>query len=169
MTFAYTVNVPPNQAGVAEIAAMAVFTQSSSTLQILAKPDPLWVLPARHVADTRGASPGSSSDGRIDLFEFTRVIELFNTRNGTTRTGCYKVQSDTEDGFAPDPNRADTTTVALARYHSADTTVGGSRDGKISLFELTRLIALYNHRAGTVRTGQYRVQIDTEDGFAPGP
>jgi hypothetical protein len=33
----------------------------------------------------------------------TRVIELYNTRTGTTRNGQYKLQPGTEDGFAPNP------------------------------------------------------------------
>jgi len=55
--------------------------------------------------------------------------------------------------------------VTLTRYHSADT----DKDGKLSLVELTRVIELYNTRAGTTRTGQYHVQAGTEDGYAPGP
>jgi hypothetical protein len=31
------------------------------------------------------------------------VIELFNTRAGSQRTGQYHVQAGTEDGFAPGP------------------------------------------------------------------
>jgi hypothetical protein len=30
---------------------------------------------------------------KFSLLELTRVIELYNTRNGTTRTGCYAVAS----------------------------------------------------------------------------
>jgi hypothetical protein len=44
-----------------------------------------------------------------------------------------------------------------------------NRDGKISLTELTRVIELYNYRSGTTRTGQYKPQSGTEDGFAAGP
>jgi len=55
--------------------------------------------------------------------------------------------------------------VTLSHYHSADT----GRDGRFSLIELTRVIELYNTRAGTARTGAYHVQAGTEDGFAPGP
>ena len=53
----------------------------------------------------------------------------------------------------------------LATYHSADT----DHDGCISLLELTRVIELYNYRSGGARTGEYHIQADTEDGFAPGP
>ena len=34
---------------------------------------------------------------KLSLSELTRVIELFNHRNGTTRTGQYRVQANTED------------------------------------------------------------------------
>ncbi len=67
--------------------------------QLLAQPDPLALLPiAPYHAD-------SNEDWTINLFELTRVIELYNTRAGTTRTGAYHVQSSptTEDGFAPGP------------------------------------------------------------------
>jgi hypothetical protein len=136
-------------------------------VEFLAQPDPLVIPPApRHSADT-------DADFRIGLLELTRVIELYNTRNGTVRTGCYAVAAGgSEDGFLPDSTRAAAVPAGLARYHSADTgdgSVGGAPDGKISLFELTRVIELYNYRAGTVRTGQYRPEAGTEDGFAAGP
>jgi len=108
-----------------------------------------------HSADT-------NQDGRLSLVELTRVIELYNTRNGATRTGRYKVQAGTEDGFAQDTTA--TANQTLTQYHSADS----NRDGQIGLSELTRVIDLYNTRAGTSRTGQYHVQAGTEDGFAPG-
>ncbi len=116
-------------------------------------------LPVRHSADY---NPG---DGAIDLGELLRLIQLYNTRNGTLRTGAYAVSATGEDGFAPDAARSNSAVVTLARYHSADT----NRDGKLSLLELTRVIELFNFRSGTVRTGQYRLQSGTEDGFAPGP
>jgi hypothetical protein len=103
---------------------------------------------------------------RISLFELTRVIELFNTRNGATRTGAYAVATvATEDGFAPAPTRAVGVTAVLETYHSADT----NRDGRLSLFELTRVIELFNYRAGATRTGQYHAEPGSEDGFAAGP
>ena len=43
-----------------------------------------------------------------------------------------------------------------------------SSDLRISLLELTRVIELYNQRAGSVRTGEYYARGDTEDGFVPG-
>jgi hypothetical protein len=124
-------------------------TSSAATLTV----------PSYHSADT-------NQDWKLGLIELTRVIELYNTRNGTVRTGCYAVATTaTEDGFTQDAARANTATVTLTRYHSADT----DKDGKLSLVELTRVIELYNCRSGTSRTGQYHVQAGTEDGFAPGP
>ncbi len=115
-----------------------------------------------HTADT-------DSDFSFGLYELTRVIELYNTRAGTTRTGAYAVATTaTEDGFAPDPLRTGSASSPLARYHAADT----NRDGRLSLSELTRVIELFNTRAGTARTGAYHVALTpstTEDGFAPGP
>jgi hypothetical protein len=112
-----------------------------------------------HSADTDG-------NFRISLLELTRVIELYNTRFGTVRTGCYSVAiTPTEDGFMSDPTRPGTVVVTLTKYHSGDS----NHDGKLSLLELTRVIELYNYRSGTTRTGQYHVQAGTEDGFAPGP
>ena len=111
-----------------------------------------------HSADT-------GRDLRIGLLELTRVIELYNTRIGTARTGCYKIESGSEDGFTPESTRTASAVVTLASWHSADS----NRDGKIGLLELTRVIELYNVRSGSVRTGAYRLQAGSEDGFAPGP
>ena len=53
-------------------------------------------LTAWHAADT-------DRNGRINLTELTRVIELFNQRIPATniRTGAYLPRGDTEDGFMP--------------------------------------------------------------------
>lgn len=40
-------------------------------------------------------------DGRVSLLELTRVIELYNQRSGSVRTGEYFARGDTEDGFVP--------------------------------------------------------------------
>lgn len=112
----------------------------------------------RHSADT------SPADGAINLVELTRVLELYNTRNGTLRTGRYAPATGTVDGFAPEPT-ASGGVVVLTRYHSADT----NQDGRLSLIEITRVIELFNTRSGTTRTGAYRVLAGSEDGFAPGP
>jgi hypothetical protein len=114
-------------------------------------------LPARHSADLDG-------NFRLTLNEVTRVIELYRTRNATEQTGAYAVNASTEDGFAPDATRANVA-ATLTKYHSADS----DKDGRISLAELTRVIELYNYREGTLRTGKYRAQASTVDGYAPGP
>ena len=46
-------------------------------------------------------SADEDRNGEHSLLELTRVIELFNYRSGTTRTGQYHVQAGTEDGFEP--------------------------------------------------------------------
>ena len=40
-------------------------------------------------------------DGAVSLNELLRVIELYNTREGTTRTGRYELDPNTADGFRP--------------------------------------------------------------------
>ena len=116
------------------------------------------------LAGTAPHSADNNEDFRFSLSELTRVIELYNTMNGSTRTGGYRLEATSEDGFAADPTTPASATVTLARYHSVDT----NRDGKISLYELTRVIQLYNFRTGTIRTGDYRVEASSEDGFASG-
>jgi hypothetical protein len=36
------------------------------------------------------------------------------------------------------------------------------------VYELTRVIELYNHREAGQRTGRYKFRAGTEDGFDPG-
>jgi hypothetical protein len=159
VTFTATLNVPVGETGDRSVTSLSVFRVSAGAANLLVTPDPLVVSPiTTHSADT-------NSDFKLSLFELTRVIELYNTRNGSSRTGCYAVATTaTEDGFVPDAARLATATVTLARYHAGDS----NRDGKLSLFELTRVIELYNVRAGATRTGAYHAQGGTEDGFAPG-
>lgn len=157
--FTYRLQVPSDITGEQQIAALAIVRRPDSVVQVLAHPDPLRLARVTyHSADT-------SLDGHIDLFELTRAIELFNTRHGTVRTGAYRIEPAGEDGFAAEPARSLDSPATLARYHSADT----NRDGALSLFELTRVIELFNTRRGTVRTGQYHLKPGSEDGFAPGP
>jgi hypothetical protein len=111
----------------------------------------LTILSDFHSADT-------NRDRRISVPEITRVMQLYNSLNGATRTGEYHTQTGTEDGYAPGPG-------AITVYHSADS----NRDGRIDTTELSRVIALFSYASGTVRTGEYHSQLGTEDGFAPGP
>ncbi len=159
LVFSYTLNVPAGTTANVSLVASASVVQSGATIPLIAQPDPLVVasITKRHSADSNG-------DGKIDLFELTRVIELYNRSFGTLRTGAYKLDATTEDGFAPDATRSGS--AVLARYHSADT----NANAQLGLIELTRVIELYNTRAGTARTGAYHVATTTtEDGFAPGP
>jgi hypothetical protein len=159
VTFSTTLNVPSGAVGEKTLVASAIFRIAAGPLTMMVKPDPLIVSAALyHSAD-------SGRDLRIGLVELTRVIELYNTRIGTARTGCYKIESGSEDGFTSEATRTDSTVITLASWHSADS----NRDGKIGLLELTRVIELYNYRRGTTRTGEYHLQAGTEDGFAPGP
>jgi Immunoglobulin I-set domain/Immunoglobulin domain/Putative binding domain, N-terminal len=161
VTFTFTLQTPATDSGEKTIAGFAIarLAGSSVAYQLLAKPDPL------PIPQVRNHSADVDANFRLSLLELTRVIELYNTRNGTSRTGCYVLQAGTEDGFAPDPTRLTSVVVNFSRYHSADV----DRNGRFSLMELTRVIELYNYRSGTTRTGQYKLQSGTEDGFAPGP
>ncbi|MBM3874961.1 MAG: hypothetical protein FJ382_14770, partial [Verrucomicrobia bacterium] len=95
--FTYTVGVPAGTTGDQVIASLVTSQAAGTNYQTMAKPDPLVIRSASlHSAD-------SNRDGKISLTELTRVIELYNYRSGTTRTGQYKVQAGTEDGFAPGP------------------------------------------------------------------
>ncbi len=163
VSFTYTLNIPAGESGARSVSAFAVLRgtgEAGAFTKVLARPDPLMVVRGRrHDVDVNG-------DGRFSLIELTRLIELYNTRHGTSRTGAYAVATaDSEDGFNPEPLRASAVMATLNRHHSADTDL----DGKLSLMELTRVIELYNFRSGTTRTGDYRESDGTEDGFAPGP
>jgi hypothetical protein len=166
VSFSYTLRVPAGTTGAQQISAMAIVRVGDAVVQRVAAPNPLGVPQfTTHSADT-------DADFRISLLELTRVIQLYNTRSGTTRTGAYVAAGGvTEDGFTPDFSRTVAATD-LARFHSADThtdALGSPPDGRINLTELTRVIELYNTRSGTMRTGAYHVASGTEDGFAPGP
>jgi hypothetical protein len=110
------------------------------------------------IVDARFHSADMNFDWHLSLLELLRVIDLYNTRSGTTRTGDYHEDSASIDGFAPGVG-------TLTHFHSADS----NQDGKLSLIELLRVIDLYNTRSGTTRTGDYHPQSATVDGFAPGP
>jgi VCBS repeat-containing protein len=159
VTFTAQLRVPADATGPAALAAQVAFTRTGTTVPLLARPDPLIVSEiTTHSADT-------DANGRFKLTELLRVVELYNVRHGTLRTGAYAPARGTEDGFAPDLLRASAAPAPLPAFHSADT----DRDGSIGLLELTRVIELFNYRAGTVRTGEHHRRAGTEDGYAPGP
>ncbi len=69
--------------------------------------------------------------------------------------------SDTEERLAgSDPYNA-----AYGIHHSADT----NRDGKITIFELNRIIGFYNFNRGQASAGEYHIEPSTTDGYAAGP
>ena len=95
--FTYTVSVPAGTTDDQVIASLVTSQAAGTNYQTMAKPDPLVIRSASlHTAD-------SNRDGRISLLELTRVIELYNYRAGTVRTGQYKVKVGTEDGFEVGP------------------------------------------------------------------
>jgi hypothetical protein len=156
VSFSYTLNVPAGTTGEKTLSALVRPAIAAGALQVLASPEPLR-LPAAtyHSADT-------NRDLRLSLVELTRVIELYNTRQGNVRTGAYRLQDGTEDGFAGEI--APVAGAALARHHAADL----DRNGRLNLLELTRVIELYNTREAGTRTGRYSTRPGSEDGFAPG-
>lgn len=159
-SFTYTLAVPAEAAGEVEFAGLILGTKNNVGLQALLQPDPLSVpqVPWNHSADT-------DLDGRIGLAELLRVIELYNTRYGSSRTGRYQTDETTADRYATAPWVAPDTPVDLPDFHSADS----DHDASISLGELLRVIELYNTRDGSTRTGGYRPSAETTDGFEPDP
>lgn len=96
--FSYTLAVPVGQTGSVQVVARAIVRATAGAdTEVLARPDP------RSIPVAVGHSADTNSDFRLSLLELTRVIELYNTRAGTTRTGQYRVQAGTEDGFAAGP------------------------------------------------------------------
>ena len=95
--FTYIASVPAGTTGDQVLVSLVTSQQSGTANQTMAKPDPLVIRSASmHSADV-------NRDGRIGLLELTRVIELYNYRSGTARTGQYHIQSGTEDGFGTGP------------------------------------------------------------------
>lgn len=168
-TFTYTLKAPTAGSGNQSLVALVEFGVGETPVQLVATPDPLAVNQIfNHTADT-------NQNFKIEATELSRVIVLFNSRfdtgSGKVRTGAYKVQSGTVDGFATDTARDPAAVVTLTSYHAADT----NRNGKIEATELSRVIVLFNTRfdtgAGKVRTGYYKVATGTTtvDGFTTDP
>ncbi len=157
--FTYDLSAPPFEEHPAEglLRALIGGVGSDGEFRTLAEGAELF-LPTRplwHAADT-------NRDFSISLSELLRVIELYNTRHGSQRTGRYAMDTSSFDGFATDTTA--TGPAVLGRYHTADT----NRDGQLSLGELLRVIELYNFRGGSTRIGTYRLNPDSADGFEPG-
>jgi hypothetical protein len=98
--FSYTLNVPVNVTGDQMLTAVLRARFSGTEVSTMVKPDPLAVplAPSTHHADF-------DQDNKINLSELLRVIELYNTREGTRRTGDYRAEDGTVDGFAPGPEQ----------------------------------------------------------------
>jgi hypothetical protein len=159
IVFTYTVNVPYGSVGAQQILSQIFLYDGGPQSEFMATPNPLTLdLTFYHSAD-------EAQSGSLNLSDLTRVIELYNTRAGSLRTGCYRTDPTSEDGFKPDPTRPNTAAVILPYYHSADE----ADVGFIDLAELTRVVELFNYHSGNTRTGQYHAAAGTEDGFAPGP
>ena len=158
-TFRYALDVPSGARGDRDLVALVEAGHSGSTSLGLAEPDPLILQRVRfHSADSDG-------DNQIDLSELLRVIELYNTRFGTNRTGRYGDNPESSDGFATAPDGNDEGVAGRWRFHAADV----DRNGRLDLSELLRVIELYNTRSGTVRTGRYHTAEGTVDGFVADP
>lgn len=152
--FSYTLRVPSGESGQKSISGTASKREAGKSQQVAVTPDPLVLnlSSAFHSADT-------DHDWKISLPELLRVIELFNYRSGTARTGDYHVEVGTDDGFGLGSGSRS------GGNHSADS----DHDWKLSLQELLRVIELYNYRSGTKRTGEYHAQSGSDDGYELGP
>jgi len=96
-SFTYTIVFPATASADQTIAALVAASQGGTDYQMLAKPDPLVVRSqVAHSADT-------NRDFQLGLLELTRVIELYNYRSGSIRTGQYRLKAGSEDGFEPGP------------------------------------------------------------------
>jgi hypothetical protein len=102
--------------------------------------------------------PDQDGDYQISLSELLNVIELYNSRYGSTRTGRY------DTNFAADSTSDPNAIALLPIYYASDT----DRDGAISLSELLRVIEIYNVRDGTQRVGRFHMDPQTDDGVGPG-
>jgi hypothetical protein len=155
MQWEYELRFPASEPRGGALVGLVAVERASVQLEVLVSPDPLVVSATRHSADTDG-------DQRLSLSELLRVIELYNTRAGSSRTGRYRLAAGSADGFDPD-SRGIGEGDTPSRFHSADM----DRDGRLSLSELLRVIELYKTRSGSSRTGAYRINPDSADGFDP--
>jgi len=158
--FSYTLDVPANVVDDQLLIGVLQARFEGAAVLTMVHPDPLLVpaAPSNHDADT-------DQNNQFSLGELLRVIELYNVRNGTVRTGRYRLHPGAEDGYETDPETTRGTVSQLTRHHSADTDI----NAELSLGELLRVIELYNYRDGTRRTGTYHAELLTVDGFATGP
>ncbi len=91
-------------------------------------------------------SADQNRDWKISLTEVLRVVQLYNSGN-------FYCSCNTEDGYSITNSNKD------CFPHNSD--YYGGPNWKIQLYEILRLIQLYNY-------GSYRSAVGTEDGFALG-
>jgi len=115
-------------------------TAIEATVELEPDPEtPPRVLPERHTAD-------ADDNGRLDLAELLRGIQLFNGQG-------IRCLAGTEDGYALGIGGDKTCPPHVADYNPAD--------WRFSLSELLRMIQFFNNEA-------YRPCNETEDGYCPG-
>lgn len=167
-SFTFVVQYPAGLTGSQNLSFGGNYRINSTSTVVTTPSIALSLTPEFHTADT-------NVNAKIDASELSRLIVLYNTRfttpEGKVRTGSYRVQSGTVDGFGSDTTREPTTVATLDTYHSADT----NRNGRIDAAELSRVIVLYNTRfttpEGKVRTGFYKTAVGaaTVDGYTTDP
>ncbi|GAB5558478.1 MAG: hypothetical protein SynsKO_01250 [Synoicihabitans sp.] len=159
LVFSYTLTPPADARGRIAVAGLLSVSDGGSPTELMARPDPLYLHLRKntlHTADLNGVRA-------LDLGELLRVIQIYNARNGTTRTGRYALNERSVDGFDPDFERPANAAPLMDHFHRADS----NRDATLSLSELLRVIEIYNTRIGTRRTGAYLDNPDSVDGFEP--
>lgn len=154
-TFTFDIRSPSNVTTFQEVTGFGLMRADGELTTRLADPNPLRLRPgsALHRADM-------NENGRIELVELLRIIEIYNYRESSVRTGRYSLDASTSDGVRPGSGGE-----AHTWFHSADY----DRNGRLGLAELLRVIEIYNYRTGSTRTGHYRTSSGTVDGFSPGP
>jgi len=96
--FSYSLDVPGNADREQILTGVLRARITGIEFETMVTPDPLAVpvAPATHDADI-------DQDNEFSLSELLRVIELYNTREGTKRTGIYHPDGTGVDGFATGP------------------------------------------------------------------
>lgn len=158
--FSFALSVPAEFAASPSLSSFIEVTVGEEVVELMAAPEPLQLQPApdHHTADL-------NQDYQIDLSELLRVIEIYNTRYGSVRTGRYTTDSASLDGVKPAPTINDQTPAVVFAFHAADMDF----DGRINLSELLHVIEFYNQRDGSIRSGRYHLDVASPDGFSSGP
>ena len=162
VTFSVTLNYAPNLATPSDgVTSLQSFTaQALLDRAIATDTSGTPIQTTVSLAEAVFHTTDTNQDMRIDLADFLKVLQIYNTRNGTVRSGAYDSTT-----YAPAPNAAPVTPAPSAR-HSAD--IDG--DGTISLMELLRVMDLCMYAATPAgRTGEYHADSQGIDKFSPAP